>query len=383
MQLFDRRFINVWTSYATYYFGKVNLSLIIPILIATMGMSKGQLGAVATGFLLAYAIGQFIHGHISERFNPFTYIGAGLLLSALMNTFLGFAGGVFFLLFFGEVLDGFFQSMGWSSCVRATSLIYKNDKATCALGTSYQIGNSIAWLVTGYVIHNFSWQWGFWFAAIVMTIRGVTVLINKPDLPIINRTIKKQAKITLDKQIVLSGINLGLLNFVRYGIIIWIPTYLFQVYQMSIDKVGLNIFLIPIAGVLGTLFYNAVEKKIGREILTSIYMIFLAVVIFSFITAGSGWIMTSFLAASGFFLYGPHVFLVATVPGRKHEELAVASSTGFIDGVGYIGAMLTGVVMPWVIDISWTSAFISWGFCCLVILVLVNVSLYNKKKKIK
>jgi len=55
-RILEKNFINLWTSYATYYFGKVNLSLIIPILIATMGMTKGELGAVASGFLFAYAI---------------------------------------------------------------------------------------------------------------------------------------------------------------------------------------------------------------------------------------------------------------------------------------------------------------------------------------
>lgn len=379
MKLINRNFMNIWTSYAIYYFGKVNLSLIIPILIATMGMSKGQLGAVVTGFLLAYATGQFIHGQFSERFNPFIYIGCGLLLSALMNTILGFAGGVFFLLFLCEVFDGFFQSMGWSSCVRATSLLHKNDKATCVLGTSYQIGNSVAWLVTGYVIHNFGWQWGFWVAAIIMAVRGLTLFINKPDFPITEHTIKKQIKVTLDKQTVLSGINLGILNFVRYGVIVWIPTYLYQVYNMSIDKVGLKIFAIPIAGCLGTLFYNMMEKRMRRETLTSLYMIVLTLVIYSF-TYTSGWVLTLMLAASGFFLYGPHVFLVSTVPGRRHEELAVASSTGFIDGVGYIGAMLTGIIMPYIIDIGWTMAFIVWAVCCVIILVLVNLSKTNKEK---
>jgi len=368
----NKSFLHIWSSYATYYFGKVNLSLIIPILIATFGMTKGKLGAVASGFLLAYAVGQFVHGHVSERFNPFVYMGCGLMLSGLVNAFLGFAGGTFFLLFLGEVFDGFFQSMGWSSAVRSTSALYKSDNATTWLGTSYQIGNSIAWLVTGYVIQVFGWQWGFWCAAIIMFLRGATLLIKAPAVLVSDRKMLSQISHTLTFDVVMSGISLGLLNFVRYGVIIWIPTYLFQVYAMPIHKVGLNIFLIPIAGCLGTVAYNRFSRYIPREMLTTVYMILLTVVIvaFSFMALPS-LIAATLLVLSGFFLYGPHVFLVSTVPGRNIEMLTTASSTGVIDGLGYVGAMLVGVVMPALINVSWTAAFVSWIFCCIAIMFIV------------
>ena len=375
-KILSKNFINIWTSYATYYFGRVNLSLIIPILIATMGMTKGELGGVVSGFLFAYAAGQFIHGYMSEKFNPFTYISLGLILSGVMNAFLGFAGGIFFLLFFGQIMDGLFQSMGWSSCVRSTSLLYKNDDMTCILGTSYQVGNSVVWLVTGFIIEYLGWRWGFWTASIVMIIRGVTLQINKPVFDIPKRSPKQQIKATLDKVTILSGVSLGLLNFIRYGVIVWIPTFLFTVHNQTIDKVGLKIFMIPIFGCAGALTYNAISK-ISREALTSIYMVILTIIIFicAFV---SGWGLTILLAVSGFFLYGPHVFLVSTIPGRKHPDQVVATSTGFINGIGYIGAMLTGVIMPTIIDFGWVYAFGSWSVCCLIIIALTFL-LKNKK----
>jgi len=378
----SKHFINIWTSYAIYYFGKVNLSLIMPILIATFGMSKGELGAVASGFLFAYAAGQFIHGYVSERFNPLLYMGVGLILSAVMNTFLGFAGGVFFLLFFGEISDGFFQSMGWSSAVRATAYIHKSDNVTTVLGTSYQIGNSIAWLITGFVIHSFGWQWGFWCSALIMAIRGVTLLINMPDIPISERSTVSQIRKTMTREVTISGISLGLLNFVIYGVIVWIPTYLFQVYSMPIHKVGIKIFLIPIAGCLSTLAYNWLSNRISRESLTAIYMVLLTMMLGVFsVILPPVWVVTSLLVLSGFFLYGPHVFLVGTTPGRSIEVQTAASATGVIDGIGYIGAMLVGIIMPILIDISWGTAFASWVFCCVAIIILMRyVKKYSQKQ---
>ena len=45
---------------------------------------------------------------------------------------------------------------------------------------------------------------------------------------------------------------------------------------------------------------------------------------------------TVLVLASSAFLYGPHVFLVATCPTRFKEKNVVAASTGFIDGMGYL-----------------------------------------------
>ena len=76
--MFTKVFWNIWSSYATYYFGKVNLSLVIPVLLATYGdLSMHNIGMVASGFLIAYAVGQILHGQISEKFNPFTYVAWG------------------------------------------------------------------------------------------------------------------------------------------------------------------------------------------------------------------------------------------------------------------------------------------------------------------
>ena len=136
-----RSFWDIWTSYAIYYFGKVNLSIVVPALLCTyQNLNIHNMGIISSGFFAAYAIGQFVHGQISEKFNPFKYIAIGLIGSAIASAFLGFSAGFFGLLLVGEIIDGFFQSMGWSSCVRANSIIQKpedREKSATILVTSY------------------------------------------------------------------------------------------------------------------------------------------------------------------------------------------------------------------------------------------------------
>ena len=374
-------FWNIWSSYATYYFGKVNLSIVVPALLVTYkDLSLMKVGLVSSGFFFAYAFGQFLHGQLSERYNPFTYISIGLIGSAIINLLLGFSTGFFIILLVGETIDGMFQSMGWSSCVRANALTQKaenRERTTTILGTSYQVGNSVAWLISAYAVGAWGWQAGFWVAAVFLFARGVLLFLTRPEMEIIPpQKINSQVRNTLSFPIVFSGLSLCLLNMVRFGVITWIPLYLFQNQNLVVQdmgKVGLNVCLIPIAGVIGTLVYNKIN--FSRDILTIIFLIFLAIsfIVFPFT---DGLLATIVLLIGSFFLYGPHVFLVTTMPTRFVDQQVVAASTGFIDGMGYIGTVLIGVIIPILVTSSggsWTNVFIFWAILSVLVAVFVAV----------
>jgi len=380
----SKTFWNIWTSYAMFYFGRVNLSMVIPVILATYGdLSLYNVGFVASGFMLTYALGQFLHGQLSERFNPFVYMAIGLLGSAAMNCFLGFSAGFFWMLLIGEMLDGGFQSMGWSSAVRANAYTSSDiEKSATVLGTAYQVGNALAWIVCAFVIGQFGWQWGFWAATIVMAIRGVVLLGTMPKFEFKPRMLKERVKLTLSFPIIVAALSLCLLNMIRYGVITWIPTYLFREFSMPIEKVGFNIFLIPIFGVLGTLLYNKI--KLPRDLSTIIYLSILGVVLV-FLPETQGTPMLLLLLASGFFLYGPHVFLVTTLPSRFHAQNIVAAATGFIDGWGYVGSIAIGIVVPFMLTslgMEWAAVFYFWAIIAFVAVALVSVA-YLKSKGVK
>jgi len=181
--------------------------------------------------------------------------------------------------------------------------------------------------------------------------------------------------------IVLSGVSLGLLNMVRYGVITWIPAYLYLNHDMPIEKVGINIFLIPIAGIIGTLLYNKI--KLHKDIISFVYMVLLGLLFIAF-PHTSGLMMIGILIASGFLLYGPHVFLVTTIPGRFHNQNIVAASTGFIDGMGYIGSALIGILVPFIIDKTggWDTVFYFWTGLSFIIAILVIVVYVISRVKI-
>lgn len=383
-------FWNIWLSYATYYFGKVNLSIVIPVLLFSFtDLGLYSIGMVSSAFFFAYAIGQFLHGQISERFNPFVYIAIGLIGSAFMNLFLGFFSGFFWLLLMGEFLDGAFQSMGWSSCVRANSLIQNDEnreRSSVFLGTSYQIGNSVAWLISALVVGWWGWRAGFFVASGFLFLRGITLLLTMPQIEkdlLKPNKIKVQLKETFHLPIILGGLSLCLINMIRFGIITWIPLYLFEQGGMIVEnmgKIGFKICLFPIAGVIGTLLYNRI--KISKEILTIIYLIGLAIS-FSIFPFTTGLLSTIVLIIGSFFIYGPHVFFVTTFPSRFVDKKIVAAATGFINAMGYVGTILIGFIVPFLLktlELGWSSVFIFWSILSILIALLSFILLFKKNK---
>jgi len=305
------------------------------------------------------------------------YIAFGLFGSAIMNFTLGFTAGFFWALLICEIMDGGFQSMGWSSTVRANAETSKDpERSSTILGTAYQFGNSIAWIACAFAIGQWGWQWGFWLASIVMAVRGMHMLASKRSIPRADYTVVERAKLTLSFPIVTSGFALCLLNIIRYGVVTWIPTYLYREFSMSIEKVGLSVFLIPIAGIVGTLLYNKI--RLPKDVTTIIYLAVLGIAFLVF-PGTSGSVMITILLVSGLALYGPHVFLVTTMPSRFHDKRIVAASTGFIDGFGYIGSATAGILVPFMIDKTgtWSSVFYLWAVIAIVIAMLVAV-VYKK-----
>ncbi len=382
----NKQFWNLWSTYAIFYFGKVNLSIVIPALLITYeNLNLYDFGLVSMGFMFAYAIGQFLHGQISERFNPYVYISAGIILSGIANFFMGWFGSFFMMLLVLETFDGFFQSMGWSSVVRANSLIQKDDKSrdrsSTILGCSYQIGNSVAWFISAISVAAWGWQAGFWVASAFLIIRGITLYLTRPrDLDYKTpHTIKRQVRGTLTFPIVMSGLSLLLLNMVRYGVMTWLFTYYVFAGNFAIadfGKVSLKIVFIPIAGVLGTLIYNKLRWK--KELTSVLFLALMGITWFLF-PFTDGLTATLLVLASSAFLYGPHVFLVATCPSRFKEENVVAASTGLIDGMGYIGTTAIMLVVPYLVletTGSWSNVFFLWAFISFVASAIVALTYF-------
>jgi len=124
--------------------------------------------------------------------------------------------------------------------------------------------------------------------------------------------------------------------------------------------------VIPIVGSLGAISAGwATQKYFGSRRAPPVVVMLACLGTLAWLyprIPANNWILGLFcLATIGFFTYGPHVVMVATIPMDFGTRKAASSAVGLIDGLGYVGATLTGIISGWLIDnYSWDAAFNFW-----------------------
>jgi sugar phosphate permease len=277
------------------------------------------------------------------------------------------------------------------------------------MGTSYQIGAAVSILLAGLMATNFGWQGVFWLPAILLVIAGVhwylrgrnaPEVVGLPSLEEEEQCIEREEAcedhhlgfsytlrtVLTSRPIWIVAFGLFFLNIIRYGFMDWAPSYLFEEEGASISTAAFKTGLMPLAGVAGAIITGWLSDRVFKERrapAAAIMLLFLAFFTWVFIqTTGAHWAVGLLvLMAIGFFTYGPHVAMVAACPMDFGTRKAAASAAGFIDGVGYIGAAVTGVVSGYLVDnYGWNTAFYMWLGGALAAAALMLV-LWNYKPK--
>lgn len=388
-----------WITYASFYLIRVNMSVALPGIMKEFGISKMAMGAVLSATFFTYAIGQFVNGQMGDKFSAKKIVAFGLLVSAIINVIFGFTGNFLtgMILLWG--LNGFFQSMGWSPIVKTVACWFPQEKrgrASGILGTSYIFGNAISWALAGAIVGALGWRWAFWLPAILAVITAIHWLfriknscedVGFPPTEIVekSRGIKHNIKSVLtNKNIWIVALGLGCLNIVRYGFLDWAPTYFFQVQKATISVSAYKALIFPLAGTVGALFAGRFADRVlryNRALIAAGMLVLLGIAGFLFKEIPvNAWLLSLIdLAIIGFLTFGPHMLMVTALPMDFGTKERAASTAGFIDGWGYIGASLTGIGTGFLIDgFSWDYAFYFWiagAFLGALLMIFLSVSL--------
>lgn len=114
--------------------------------------------------------------------------------------------------------------------------------------------------------------------------------------------------------------------------------------------------VLHLAGSVGAIFAGWMSDKVfqsRRAPIAAIVLFLLGIPAWLFpqIPVEMWMLSLLYLMAIGFMTYGPHILIVASAPMDYGTRKAASSAAGFIDGVGYIGAALTGILSGWLTDV--------------------------------
>jgi len=348
---------------------------VFPLLKQEMGLSDVQLGIVGAAFMWVYAGFGAIAGIVGDRFQRKTLIIGGLIFWSLVT--IGTALSTNYLhLVICRALEGFGEAFYFPASMSLLSDYHSKETRSKAMSfhqSSVYAGTIAGGTVAGFMGQYYGWHTSFYLFGGLGVLLGVVLLgfLKEPvrgqaEVP---EEIEDSSHVLLDlkqgnildciKQVfkqpmvwVLVAVFVGA-NFVASIFLTWMPSFLYNKFNMSLSMAGLNAtFYLQMASVLGVISGGFLADKLvktqrgGRMMAQSIGLIMGVPFIFL-----AGWtlsipILILALIGFGYFkgLYDANIWAsLHDVVKPKNRATAV----GFMNSIGWFGGGIAPIAIAY------------------------------------
>ena len=409
--------LSIFSGYTFFYFVRNNFSLAKPYLIKDYGLSKGDVGLIATGLAVAYGLSKFIMGSVSDRSNPRYFMATGLILSGLINLFFPTLTGSIALMAGLWFMNGWAQGMGWAPCARTLTHWFSDQERGTVFAT-WNLAHNLGGGLVGPIVNaalalasvlaigaalgaGLTFHLIFYVPALLAIGMGLLLLVflrdtpqscglpsiedyknDHPDTGVADPERELTTREILfnfvlnNKPLWIIAIANIFVYVVRYGVLNWAPTYLTAAKACPPDIARWQFFVFEAAGIPGTLLAGwASDKLFGgrRSPVSFIYMVLVTVSVWLYWKNPPGHFLvdSAALFAIGFLIYGP-VMLIGVSAVDLVPKKAAGTAAGFTGFFGYVfGAVIAELGLGRIVDRwGWDGGFILILGACVISAVL-------------
>ena len=373
-----------WLAYATYYTGRKGFSVAKKTLETEVGITRDALGAIDTAYLAAYALGQFANGLLGDRIGSRRLLGLGLLLSAAACAFFGTVSGT---LLFGVAfcVNGYAQSSGWPGTTRAMAewtTPRTRGRVMALWATCYQVGGIVATAGAAWLLGRYGWRAAFYAPAAWMALVAGLIFVllranpehepREGDVHRHRQLAGEARRRVLRSRVLWSyGASYFSIKLIRYSLLFWLPYYLSDRLGYAADEAGYVSTAFEVGGIAGVVALGIASDRLrrySRSLLAACSLVGLALALLLYTQiAELGTAANVFgLALIGATLFGPDSLVSGAAAQDVGGPHAAATATGFVNGMGSVGAILQGAVTVGVSRaFGWESLF--WVFIGLAV----------------
>ena len=286
----NRMIFICWLAYAAAYVGRLNYSASIVAIVADMGIAKSQAGLVSSFFFFAYGAGQLINGILSRKYNSRIMVFFSLFTSSLLNLAMPLCGSISVMKYIW-LANGAVQSILWSTLIKTISEHISDKKisrAIVVMSTPVAAGTLGAYGLSAFFVKFFTWKVTFFAASAVLLAASFVWFISygkEAPKKIIQPQAKSGNKSSVSLPLVLCLMTVciaGVANgFVKDGINTWVPSVLYEGFDISQSFSILLTLLLPIVSLCGATIVAAVHKKIRSVSLMNMVFYILAAAVCS------------------------------------------------------------------------------------------------------
>lgn len=324
------------------------LPAVLPLLIATYGLTLQAAGTLVLAQAIASSVIQPVIGNLADRVRMPWLVPSGMLLAGLGIAALGFTDD-YRLMFCAALASGIGVAMFHPEAARYANYVAGSMKASgmrwFSLGGTlgFAIGPAYATLALA-LFH----QRGTWMAALPVALLAALLAIDLPRLRRFEPPARTRAQRAAGGDrwgaFALLSAYVCLRSTVYVGIIAFIPIFFIRQLGTSdaVGNLGLTIYLL--AGALGTIVGGPAADRFGRKIVMLVSAGGSAVLLCAFVLGTQSVLVGySIVAIAGFVLVASNTALV--VAGQEYLPNHMGTASGVTLGIAVsVGGMMSPVL---------------------------------------
>lgn len=373
-----------WGTYMTAYLCRVNLSTVLDKLAAGLDVSVEYLGFASSLYFVTYAVGQLLNGAVGDRVNPYRFLMLALSLTGGVNLVLAFqTSGVLFTVLWG--LNGFCQSMFWSTLLRLLSFHAREDQrknVSTVMSTCSVTGYLLSWVVLSWLFRPWSFRPYFLAPALAaLALIPVWFLLSR-RIPYETRTEARRpapplpqiAREFFQDRLFFICLLCLLVGAIQEGAVFWLPMIFTNVLDLGENSL-LMLMLIPLAKLAGVFLARGTLSRLGDDARRAMrVMLSLACAAAGALALTAG--RTSFatvllIAALIAVINASNWYMISYLPLYFSGRNIVSTLVGVFDFSTYIGAsLMSGLLGGLLGRVGWFALPAAWLILSLLGLVL-------------
>ena len=344
------------------HFGQGALTVIGPLLKASMGLSEVSYALIFSSMNVSSGLSNIPAGILSDMYRKKIawFLAISMFTISIGYQLIGITK-IYILILLGVILIGFGTSF-WHAPAFGTLAARYPERKGFALSmhlTGAQIGNTIGPPIIGGLISGvtlgsiikfsgFGWENVAIMIVIPMIITGILVLTmfkSAGSESTSNWSFEEywdRTKTLLADKIILGLIVLGAMRAsIHTSFQLWLAVYLKEELDYSAWVIGWHIALITAAGIISTPIMGILSDRFGRKPVIQISMTLMAIYLFLFLIFDEGLGLVILIGLLGMFFFSVMPIVTAATMDRVPK-----GSEGSGTALNFIGMSLIGFMAP-------------------------------------
>ena len=405
----------LWIAFFVNQADRQVFNVVLPLIKEDLALSDVQIGTIATAFNLVYALLVPMAGYIGDLFSRKWIVSLSILFWSVATMFTGLSNGMIMLIVMRSVATGGGEAFFGPSNYALLASYHNRETRSFAMSihqTSYYVGVILSGFVAGYIGQHYGWRSAFLVFGAVGVIHAVVMIFRLKDKSEEGKVNSEEGKVISEKvnsggvkgekisifegfrvlfttpTAVMLTIGFSGLIFVLTGYLTWMPTYLFEEFNMSLAEAGFHsMFYTHLFAFFGVMIAGKLSDKLAgknpanRILLQAGGLLF--AVPFIVMMGNSGTLAAIYIGFAGFgfarafFDANTYTVLYDVIPEKYHSSASgVMIMLGF--AVGSLSPLILGLMKPVLgLSFSISSLAVIWLVCGLLMVVAYKF-FYNR-----